>query len=319
MKIAFFWTPQFAADILSWLIPYPEIEVVLVVSQPDMPVWRKQELQITPVKQVALENGIEVVQLGSLKRDQSLETGLRLLDLDYIVVVAYWKIIPKSILEIPKYGSINLHGSILPSYRWASPVQAALRDWVSETGLTTMYMSEKMDEWDILQIAKIKVDKVDRSEDIFQKFVNIGPELLRDTLLKIQRWELRWIPQNHSEASYCGKISKEDGELSFQTQSAEEIYNLSRAYSPWPGIYTYYQNKRLVLETCYLDVWVLGKEDVCVWSFIYWGSWKNKEYGIVCKDRTVLWVSHLKLEGKKSTDIASFVNGNKEILKYIFD
>lgn len=319
MKIAFFWTPQFAADILSGLIKYPEVDVQLIVSQPDKAVGRRQELQATPVKQVALSSGIKVLQPVSLKKDQSFEVGLRLLDLDYIVVVAYWKIIPKSLLELPKYGCINLHGSILPAYRWASPVQAALRDGVSETGLTTMFMSEGMDEWDILQIAKIKVDKVDRTEDIFQKFVDIGPELLRDTLVKIQNWELRWIPQNHLEASYCGKISKEDGEISFQKQSVEEIYNLFRAYNPWPGIYTFYNGKRLVIEWCFLDSLILDHEDVHVWSFIYWWSWKNKEYGMVCKEWTVLWVTRVKLEGKKSIDIASFVNGNKEILEYIFD
>ena len=318
MKIAFFWTPQFAADILSGLTKYPEVEIMIVVSQPDKIVGRTQELQVTPVKQIALNNDIEVLQPISLKRDLPFEAGLRLLDLDYIVVVAYWKIIPKSILEIPKYGSINLHGSILPAYRWASPVQAALRDGVSETGLTTMYMSEWMDEWDILQIGKINIDKVDRSQDIFEKFVNIGPELLRDTLVKIQNWELRWIPQNHDEASYCGKISKEDGMLSFQKQSAEVIYNLSRAYNSWPGIYTFFNKKRLVIEWCFLDSLIPDDDDVQVWSFIYWWSWKNKKYGLVCKGGTVLWVTQVKLEWKKSMDIMSFVNGNKDILEYIF-
>ena len=345
MKIAFFGTPQFAADILSGLLSYPEIEIVLVVCQPDKAVWRKQELIATPVKQVALSHNIEVLQPASLKRDRSFETSLRLLNLDFILVVAYWKIIPKSILEIPKYGCINLHGSILPYYRWASPVQAALRDGLSETGLTTMYMSERMDEWDILQIAKIKVDKVDRSPDIFEKFVDIGPELLRDTLLGVQRWEIVWVPQDHSEATYCGKISKEDGEISFQKQSAEAIYNLYRAYTPWPWIYSYYQGKRFVIEVCfvYQDTSIQlsptrGKSELqselqdstssllagenwerCLVDIgLFQKIWKNR-YWIMCEDKKFLIVTQVKLEGKKSMDIASFVNGNKEVLEYRFD
>ena len=116
-RIAFFGTPQFAADILSGILHFSDIETVLVVSQPDMPVGRKQELLPTPVKQIALENGITVLQPESLKRDRSLETGLKSLHLDFIVVVAYGKIIPKYILDIPKYGCVNIHGSILPKYR----------------------------------------------------------------------------------------------------------------------------------------------------------------------------------------------------------
>ena len=319
MKIAFFGTPQFAADILSWLLSYPEIDIALVVSQPDKAVWRKKEFIATPVKQVSLNSNIEILQPTSLKKYGSFQDTLLSHDLDFIVVVAYGKIIPKSILKVPKYGCINLHGSILPHYRWASPVQAALRDGLSETGLTTMYMSQKMDEWDILQIAKIKVDKVDKSPDIFQKFVDIGPELLRGTLLGVQNWEIAWVSQDHSKATYCGKISKEDGEISFKNQSAEEIYNLYRAYTPWPWIYTYYQGKRIVIEECYVDVLILDEEDVDVWNFIYWWSWKNKEYGIVCNGGTVLWVRQVKLEGKKSMDIASFVNGNKEVLNSKFN
>lgn len=337
MKIAFFWTPQFAADILSKLIKYPEIETLLVISQPDKAVWRKQELQATPVKQVALNHSIEVLQPEPLrssynfppsrgtivpKGEMKLQEYIKSLNLDFIVVVAYGKIIPKSLLEIPKYGCINLHGSILPSYRWASPVQAALRDGLSETGLTTMYMSERMDEWDILQIAKIKVDKVDRSEDIFQKFVDIGPELLRDTLKKIQSWELRWIPQNHSMATYCGKISKEDWEISFQKQTAQEIYNLFRAYSPWPGIYTFYNSKRIMIEDVGQAQGLPLQEnvgislvDIQVGTFLK--IWKNR-YGVVCADNNILEITQIKLEGKKSMDIASFINGNKDILEYIF-
>lgn len=316
MKIAFFGTPEFASEILSWLFVFEDIDIKLVVSQPDRPVGRKREYLQTPVKQVALKLGIPLLQPEGLKNNSLLYEILKDLNLDFIVVVAYGKIIPKSLLIIPKYGSINLHGSILPKYRGASPVQAALRDGVSETGLTTMYMSERMDEWDILQIASFKVDKVDTSEDIFQRFVKIGPELLKNTLMKIQNRELVWTPQNHSEASYCSKINKEDGEIFFQRQSSEEIYNISRAYTPWPGIFTWYEWKRLNLIPTFPQ-WIkeLSSPNQEVWIFL---NIDKNQYGIICADKKILELSEIKLEGKKSMDIPSFVNGNKNILWYIF-
>lgn len=319
MKIAFFWTPVFAADILSGILAFSEIEVFLVVSQPDMPVGRKQELFKTPVKQVALEKGIPVLQPESLKSDLALKTGLRSLNLDFIVVVAYGKIIPKYILDIPKYGCINIHGSILPKYRWASPVQECLKNGDTETWLTTMYMSKAMDEGDILKIAKFQVDKDDNTEDIFQKFVHIGPDLLRKTLQNIISGELHWTPQDHSQATYCSKISKEQGEIFFQKQTAQEIYNLFRAYTPWPGIYTYFEGKRFVIEKCcFSDIWDFEKN--YWWALLIWNCIKiNKQnYWIICADNRFLVITQVKLEGKNSMDMQSFVNGNKRVLDTLF-
>ena len=355
MKIAFFGTPEFAWDILSWILEYPEIEVVLVVSQPDKAIWRKKQLQATAVKQVALENGIVVMQPQKLKITQSwvlslpeekaaaeflrttenFHETLKNLELDFIVVVAYGKIIPKEILDIPKYGCINIHGSILPKYRWASPVQSAVQSGDSETGLTIMYMSEGMDEGDMLQIAKVPIGPNDTSLDIFQKFIQVWPELLIDTLKKVQNWELEWIPQNESEATYCGKISREDGEIFFQKQSAQEIYNTYRAYTPWPGIYTWYEGKRLVLEEVIplSQPFPQGEKGVTTngiseASSLPWGeNWEGEgkflklaknRYGIVCSDWEVLEILKVKLEGKKSMDAMSFVNGNREVLGYWF-
>jgi len=248
MKIAFFGTPEFAWEILSWVLEYPEIDCKLVVSQPDKPVWRKKQLLATPVKQVALDVGMKVQQPEKIKKNTPFHEYLESLDLDFIVVVAYGKIIPEAILDIPKYGCINIHGSMLPKYRGASPVQTAVKDGLTETWLTTMYMSKGMDEWDILKIAKVDIDNIDTSEDIFKKFVQIWPELLVQTLREIVSWDLEWISQDHSEATHCGKISREDWEVFFAKQSAQEIYNTYRAYTPWPGIYTWFEGKRLVLE-----------------------------------------------------------------------
>lgn len=319
LKIAFFGTPEFAGKIFSWVLEYSEIDCKLVVSQPDKPVWRKKELIPTPVKEVALEHNIEVMQPEKIRKNEDFFKILRNLDLDFIVVVAYGKIIPKEILDIPKYWCVNIHGSILPKYRGASPVQAAIKSGEKETWLTTMYMSEGMDEWDILQIGKIKVDIVDTSEDIFQKFIEIGPKLLIDTLKKVKNWEIQWIPQNDLEASYCSKILREDGEVFFQKQTAQEIFNTYRAYTPWPGIFSFYEWKRFVIEECCFDeVWELEKnylEDVLPGEFI---KINKKTFWIVCSDKKFLIIKKVKLEGKKSMDIASFVNGNKDIVWYIF-
>ncbi len=320
IKIAFFGTPEFAWNILSWILEYSEIDTALVVSQPDKPVWRKKELFPTPVKQFALDAWIEVMQPNSLNSllqgEIGLQENLKKHDLDFIVVVAYGKIIPKEILDIPKYGCINLHGSILPQYRWASPVQASVKAGDRETGLTTMYMSEWMDEGDILQIQKVSIDPDDSSLDIFQKFTDIWPSLLVDTLKKVQSWELEWAPQNNGEATYCGKISREDGEVRFQKQSAQEIYNTYRAYTPWPGIYTWYEGKRLVLEEVRPFIWELEYEAE-LQSGKFTKLAKN-HYGIVCSDWEILEILRVKLEGKKSMDAMSFVNGNREVLEYCF-
>lgn len=325
LKIAFFWTPDFAADILKGILEYPEIECKLVVSQPDKQVGRKQKYQTTPVKRCAVEAGIEVVQPVKIKVNPDLERWqsakvfqdlLRSLELDFIIVVAYGKIIPKEILDIPKYGCVNIHGSLLPKYRWASPVQAAIKAGEKETWLTIMYMSEGMDEGDMLSQGKIQIDKVDTSEDIFEKMKQKWPDLLVTTLKWIITWEINGIPQDDSKASYCWKISREDGEMLFQKQAAQEIYNTYRAYTSWPGIFTFFQGKRLVIKVCTLCensiqawIWVPG---MCI-------KIEKNRYGIVCRDGNILELQQVKLEGKKSMDIQSFVNGNKEVLGYILE
>ena len=385
MKIAFFGTPEFAWNILSWILSLNPstlsqvrdsragtrsltcpgeggsfIDVKLVVSQPDKLVGRKRELKPTPVKQIALNADIEVLQPVSLRNpplsdynsvplnkgepwtqwNRGIVEVLKNLNLDFIVVVAYGKIIPQAILDIPKHWCINIHGSILPDYRWASPVQAAVKDGLTETWLTTMYMSKGMDEWDMLKIGKVVIDKDDTSEDVFQNFVEIWPELLVSTLKEIMSWDLKWIPQDHSKATYCGKISREDGEVSFTQQSSSEIYNTYRAYIPWPGIYTWYEGKRLVLEEVSLynpplsdnssvplnkgEHWTQWNGGIdpetqnwerCLWEFI---KLSKNTYGILCADKKILEIHRVKLEGKKSMDIQSFVNGNKEIVWYKF-
>ncbi len=317
MKIIYFWTPEFSAQILESILelaPQYEAEVVGVVSQPDKPIGRQKILQPTPVKRVAQDHTIPVYQPDILKNNTSFFQTLRQMDVDFIVVVAYGKIIPPEILEIPRYGCINIHGSILPKYRWASPVQAAIAEGQLQTWLTIMYMSEGMDEGDILQIREIQIDNLDTSPDMFKKFVQVGPALLLETLQKIERSEIEATPQDTRQATYCWKITREDGEVFFQTQTAQAIYNQYRAYQPWPGIYTFFNEKRLQLEgvDLYTDLYD-GDRTIGEWVQL----WKNR-YGIIAADGNILEVLQVKLEGKKSMDTQSFVNGNADVMGYVF-
>ena len=323
MKIAFFGTWDFSRSVLQWLYESWLFDIALVVSQRDKPVGRKKEVLPTPVKQFALNHDIEVAQPKSLKIKpdsvgETLLKELKDLKLDFIVVVAYGKIMPIELLEAPKYNSINLHGSILPLYRWASPIQASIKNGDTKTGLTTMYMSAGMDEGDILKIKEVDIEPDDTTPDIFGKFSDIGPSLMIETLQEIVSWEISWTPQIDSDATYCWKISKEDGKVSFQNQSAQEIYNTYRAYTPWPGIYADYNGKKFTIESCELfeisedldgSEWIPGSV-IKINKKTIWIVWKNKE---------LLVLKQVKLEWKKSMDIKDFINGNKDFLDYKFN
>ena len=315
MKIAFFGTGDFSANILKSLIKdfKDDIDIKLVVSQPDKPVGRKKILEKTPVKIIAEENNIECLQPNKLRENKDFFEKLHSLDLDFIVVVAYGKIVPKEVLDAPKYGCINIHWSILPKYRWASPIQESIKAWDKKTGLTIMYMSEGMDEGDILKIEEVEIWKNNQTPDLFKKFEEIWPKLLVDTLKWVLSWEIKWQKQDDSKATYCSKIKKEDWEVNFKNETWEQIYNKYRAYYPWPGIYSYFNWKKINFE----EVELIDYN----WEKNIWEADKlsKKEIWIVCKDNKILLLKQVKLEWKKSMDILSFVNWNKEFLDYKFD
>ncbi len=329
IKIAFFWTWEFSKNILSSILKdfNWKIDVLLVISQPDKPVWRDKELQETPIKKFSLVNNIEVLQPESLRIKESdtemspwrqIIKKLKSLNLDFIVVVAYWKIIPKEILSIPKYGCINIHWSLLPKYRWASPIQESLKNWDKKTGLTIMYMSEWMDEWNILKIEEIDVDIVDKTTDIFNKFENIWANLLVSTLDWILNWKINWIEQDLSIATYCKKIEKKDWEIDFNNETVIQIYNKFRAYYPWPWIYTYYKWKKFDIKDCFFEEnEILFDDNFKLWDVVEFDvDWKEK-IAIIC----IWWLlilNKIKLEWKKEMSINDYINGNKDFLDYNF-
>jgi methionyl-tRNA formyltransferase len=312
MKIAFFWTWEFSKNILDWITYFKKLDIKLVVSQPDKPIWRNNKLEFTEIKKYALNKQLVVLQPLKLKNNQDFFNILKKLDLDFIIVVAYWKIIPEEVLNIPKYWCINIHGSILPKYRWASPVQEAIKNWDKETWLTIMYMSKWMDEWDILDIQKIKINKNNTSLDIFKKFEDIWPKLLLNTLIWIIDWKIKWKSQSDGNVSYCNKISKEDWEISFKNENWIDIYNKYKAYIKWPWIYTKYNDKKINIDSCILKDYY--------WNEDFWKVVKidKKNIWIVCKWEKILILNKIKLEWKKSLDILSFINWEKNFIWYKF-
>jgi methionyl-tRNA formyltransferase len=319
MKIAFFWTWEFSKNILNWILKYENINVCLAVSQPNKQVWRKKILTPTPIALLSGAKWIKILQPEKLKNNEEFIQELKKLELDFIVVVAYWKIIPNEILQIPKYSCINIHGSILPKYRWASPIQEAIKNWDTETWLTIMKMSIGMDEWDVLSIEKIRIDKMDKTEDIFKKFEKIWPSLLINTLSWYLNWDIKAIKQDDSKATYCSKINKIDWEIDFKKEKLLNIYNKFRAYKVWPWIYIYYEWKKLNIEDCIFDeIWnfEINFEQLLIpWNVV---KINKNNIWIVCYDKKILIIKQIKLEWKKSMDINSFINWNKNFLNYKF-
>ena len=317
MKIAFFWTHDFSTAVLASIITKPDIEVKLIVSQPDKPVWRKKEILPTPLKEFWLKNNIEVLQPETLKNNTDFENKLKSLDLDFIIVVAYWKIIPVSILDIPKYYSINVHGSLLPKYRWASPIQESIKNWDEKTWVSIMEMTAWMDEWWVFETLDIEIDFLDKTPDLFKKFESVSWNLLYKTLKSILDKNIKPIAQDDLSATYCSKISKQDWEINFNLDWLE-IFNKYKAFYPWPWIYTYFNWKKLDLcdvlfernDSC-LD------DDFSIWDVVeYEDHWKT-QIAILVKS-WLLILKEVKLEWKKQTDIFSFINWNKNFLDYNF-
>lgn len=318
MKIVFFGTGEFSARILDTLTSQKEIEIVACVSQPDKPVWRLKEYLPTPVKKQALEKNIPLFQPETLKNNQEFEKILTSFGADFFVVVAYGKIMPQSLLDIPKISSINIHGSLLPLYRWASPIQAAIKNGETQTGITIMKMSAWMDEWDILSTMKVDIKHETKTQDIFDAFSQNGANFLVETLKKYQSGEIIPCPQNHQEATYCGKISKEDGHIDFEKQSWNEIYNTWKAYHIWPGIYSFYAWKKIQFTQIDFEANNSCLDDGFeVWDVVEYEDHWHRHIAILTKDGLLI-LEKVKLEWKKEMDILQFVNGNKDFLEYNF-
>ena len=241
-NIIFFGTPEFAEIILEKLID-SKYKPSLVVTAPDKPVGRKQVLTPPPVKVLAQKHTIPFLQPASLATPE-VASELQKINPDLLVVAAYGKIIPKNILDIPKHGTLNVHPSLLPTYRGASPIQTALLNGDTQSGLTIMLMDEKMDHGPILAQCELNIQKEETSFTLFDKMAHAGAELLIQTIGGWMDGKITPREQNHKEATVTKIIKREDGHIDWN-KSAEEIERMARAFTPWPGIFTFWQDKRL--------------------------------------------------------------------------
>ena len=247
MNIVFMGTPDFAKESLQALVENGH-NIQLVITNPDRPKGRGMKLQASPVKEYALEQKIEVEQPLKLKDNDELIEKIKRCNPDVICVVAYGRIIPNSILEIPKIGCINVHGSLLPKYRGAAPIQWAVLNGDKTTGITTMFVNEKMDEGDILLKEEVEIGDNETTGELWNRLSTIGANLLVQTLDKISNNDIVRIPQKTAgEATYAPMLEKSMAEIKWNEQSAKEIKNLVRGLNPIMGAYTFIEKKKLKL------------------------------------------------------------------------
>lgn len=301
MKVIFFGTPQFAVPFARHLNESPDISLEAIVTQPDKPVGRKKEITAPPIKEFAQKNNIIVFQPEKIKNNNDFIKTLKDLKPDFIIVVAYGAILPKEILDIPKYDCINVHASLLPKYRGASPIQSTLLNGDKDTGVSFMSLNEKLDTGDLYLLKKVSIEDSDTQESLFEKLSDIGAMLLPSVLRDIKDGVLTPIPQNNSMATYCAKISKEDAFVDPSKITADEIIRKLKAFTPWPGIYMIFKDKRLKL----LEInKYKGTESPKTGSF-----YNNSGKLLLGTQNGILEIIKLQPEGKKPLSAKEFING----------
>ncbi|SDT42714.1 methionyl-tRNA formyltransferase [Paenibacillaceae bacterium GAS479] len=252
MRIVFMGTPEFAVPSLHWLMSEEArslgCEVVGVVSQPDRPKGRKKELAPTPVKAAALEYGLPVLQPERMRRPEAVEE-LKLLGPELIVTAAYGQILPRDVLEMPRLGCINVHGSLLPKYRGGAPIQRSIMNGESETGVTIMYMAEGLDTGDMISRVEVPITDADDSGTMFHKLSEAGARLLADTLPELLEGRAPRVPQEESEATYAPNLKREDEQLDW-SRSARELFNQVRGLSPMAGGFTLLGGEPFKVRLC---------------------------------------------------------------------
>lgn len=302
MKLYFFGTPEFAVPTLKVLANISEFEIQAVVTQPDRPGNRK-ELTPPPVKLVAQALNLNVLQPAKI--DKSLIEKIKEDAPDMIIVVAYGGLIPKDLLKIPKYGCINIHPSLLPKYRGASPIQEALLNGDEDTGIAFMKLDEELDHGDIFLIKRLPIDPNDNFETLSVKLSAIAAAILPFIIKDIINDVLKPIPQLHAKATFCRKIEKEEGLIDPKKQTAEEILNQIRALNPWPGTYLKVKDKTLkILEAKISEI----NKTPGTFELI-----DKKSFAIHAHSGSLL-PTIVQLEGKKPTSTGDFLNGHKDLL-----
>ncbi|MCR4802703.1 MAG: methionyl-tRNA formyltransferase [Lachnospiraceae bacterium] len=300
MRVVFMGTPDFAVGTLEEIIKAGH-EVLAVFTQPDKPKGRGKAMQFPPVKETALAHDLTVYQPERVK-DEEYVSILRELNPDVIVVVAFGQILSKEILDLPRFGCVNVHASLLPKYRGAAPIQWAVIDGEKESGVTTMLMNEGIDTGDMLKKVVVPLDEKETGGSLFDKLAEEGAKLLVETLVDLENGTATGTPQDHDKATKAKMLRKELGLIDF-TKSAVEIERLIRGLNPWPSAYTGYKGKTLKIW----DATVINEDKPGEAGQIVEVT---KNSLIVKTGDGLLSLEEVQLEGKKRMEIDAFLRGN---------
>lgn len=306
IRTLFMGTPEFAVPSLRALIADPRYEVVAVATQPDRPAGRGNKITMPPVKEVALAAGIPVLQPTSLRKEPASVDALRALTPDLIIVAAYGLILPQSVLDIPRLGCVNVHASLLPAYRGASPITAAILDGLAETGVTIMLMDAGMDTGDVLSQWTLPILPDDTTATLSERLAELGAQALIPTLNSWIASDLAPVPQSKlpGEVTTVRMIKKEAGRIDW-SQAAAQIERMTRAYQPWPTAYTLWKDAPLRILRARVEEHFLGEPG----SVIKRGD----EIGVVTGEG-LLVLEIVQPAGKKAMEINPFVNGAREFI-----
>ena len=298
-------TPDFSNQVLLDLIKN-EYNIISVYTQPDKKVGRKQMIKKSPVKITAEKNNISVFQPAKLKEEVG---NIKDQNPDLIIVAAYGKIIPQEILDIPHLKCINIHPSLLPKYRGASPMQNTLLNGETETGTTIMLMAQTVDAGDILSQIRIPVDSKEKLPEFSTRLASLSSDLLIKTLPDWINEKIKPEKQEDAEASFCQILSKEDGQINWNN-SAESIFNRYRAFYPWPGIFTFWNERRLKISGIDLTTENFPENEIGI-VFI------SNEKTFVKTGKGAIELKRVQLEGKKEVEIKNFINGYPQFVKSV--
>jgi methionyl-tRNA formyltransferase len=306
-KIIFMGTPDFAVPGLKAIYNDSRFEIVAVVTQKDKPVGRKQELLPTAIKKAAIGFNLPVLQPNRLK---NIATELKKLEPDFIVVIAYGQILSEEVLNIPKIACINVHASLLPKYRGSACLQAPILNGDKETGVTIMLMDKGLDTGDILRQEKIILDGTETLEIVHDKLTELGASVLNNTLIDFADGKIIPTKQDESLASYVKIIDKKDGKIDWNND-AKVIERKIRAFTPWPGTFTYLDGKLIKI----IKAKIVESNNNLVTGQIFS---ENKELLVKCGQNALL-ILELQLEGKKATDSQSFLAGHGSVVGQKFE
>jgi len=301
VRLVFCGTPRFAVPTLQALIAAGH-EIPLVVSQPDRPVGRSQTLTAPPVKETAVDAGLEVTQPEKIKNNLEFRARLEAIAPDAIVVVAYGRIIPAWMLALPRLGCINLHGSLLPKYRGAAPIQWAVAMGETVTGNTTMLLEEGLDTGPILLQREIAIAPEQTAADLFDLLAKEGAPLVIETLAGLEDGTIAPKQQDNARATLAPILDRKDGQMDFAGRTATEIWNRWRGFQPWPGAHTILDGKKLIAHKVRVAEKVAPGPPGAV-------DFADHQFLVACAQNTWIEITELQMEGKKRMAASDFLRG----------